>query len=63
LESIFQIFKRLNAPSKYGGGTGAGLTIVKKIVERHKGNIQVQSIYGQGTTVSFTLPASDPSFQ
>jgi chemotaxis family two-component system sensor kinase Cph1 len=59
LESIFQIFKRLNSPSKYGGGTGAGLTIVRKIVERHKGNIQVQSIYGQGTTVSFTLPACD----
>ncbi|MEA5477299.1 ATP-binding protein [Pseudanabaena galeata UHCC 0370] len=59
LESIFQIFKRLNSHSKYGGGTGAGLTIVKKIVERHKGNIQVQSIYGQGTTVSFTLPACD----
>lgn len=61
LESIFQIFKRLNSPSKYGGGTGAGLTIVRKIVERHKGSIQVQSIYGEGTTVSFTLPASDLS--
>lgn len=59
LESIFQIFKRLNSPSKYGGGTGAGLTIVRKIVERHNGNIQVQSNYGQGTTVSFTLPACD----
>jgi light-regulated signal transduction histidine kinase (bacteriophytochrome) len=59
LESIFQIFKRLNSPNKYGGGTGAGLTIVRKIVERHKGNIQVQSNYGQGTTVSFTLPACD----
>jgi chemotaxis family two-component system sensor kinase Cph1 len=59
LQSVFQIFKRLNAPSKYGSGTGAGLTIVKKIVERHKGSIQVQSIYGQGTTMSFTLPASN----
>ncbi len=58
LESIFQIFKRLNAPSKYGGGTGAGLTIVRKIVEQHKGSIQVQSTYGQGTTMSFTLPAN-----
>jgi light-regulated signal transduction histidine kinase (bacteriophytochrome) len=63
LESIFQIFKRLNSPNKYGGGTGAGLTIVRKIVERHKGSIRVQSNYGQGTTVSFTLPASDSSFQ
>lgn len=54
LESVFRIFKRLHAPNKYGGGTGAGLTIVKKIVERHGGNIQVQSIYGQGTTFLFT---------
>ncbi len=56
LDSVFRIFKRLHAPSKYGGGTGAGLTIVKKIIERHGGNIQVQSIYGQGTIFSFTLP-------
>ncbi|MBD2189168.1 ATP-binding protein [Pseudanabaena mucicola] len=60
-QSIFQIFRRLNAPSKYGTGTGAGLTIVKKIVERHKGSIQVQSTYGEGTTISFTLPARNPN--
>ena len=56
LDSVFRIFKRLHAPNKYGGGTGAGLTIVKKIIERHGGTIQVQSIYGQGTTFLFTLP-------
>lgn len=56
LDSVFRIFKRLHAPSKYGGGTGAGLTIVKKIIERHGGTIQVQSVYGQGTVFSFTLP-------
>lgn len=56
LDSVFRIFKRLHAPSKYGGGTGAGLTIVKKIIERHGGNIQVQSIYGQGTIFLFALP-------
>jgi chemotaxis family two-component system sensor kinase Cph1 len=56
LESVFRIFKRLHAPNKYGGGTGAGLTIVKKIIERHGGDIQVQSIYGQGTVFLFTLP-------
>ena len=61
LQSVFQIFKRLNAPSKYGGGTGAGLTIVRKIVERHKGSIQLQSIYGEETTILFALPASDPN--
>ena len=56
LDSVFRIFKRLHAQNKYGGGTGAGLTIVKKIIERHGGTIQVQSVYGQGTTFLFTLP-------
>ncbi len=56
LDSVFRIFKRLHAQNKYGGGTGAGLTIVKKIIERHGGNIQVQSTYGQGTVFLFTLP-------
>jgi light-regulated signal transduction histidine kinase (bacteriophytochrome) len=60
-ESIFRIFKRLHAPSKYGGGTGAGLTIVKKIVERHGGEIQVKSVYGQGTTFWFALPIQNMS--
>lgn len=56
LDSIFRIFKRLQGPGKYGGGTGAGLTIVKKIVERHGGTIWVQSLYGEGSTFYFTLP-------
>jgi light-regulated signal transduction histidine kinase (bacteriophytochrome) len=56
LESVFRIFKRLHADSKYGGGTGAGLTIVKKIIERHGGQIQVDSTFGKGTTFSFALP-------
>jgi chemotaxis family two-component system sensor kinase Cph1 len=56
LEAVFRIFKRLHASSKYGGGTGAGLTIVKKIVERHGGQIQVESTFGKGSTFSFALP-------
>jgi two-component system, chemotaxis family, sensor kinase Cph1 len=55
LENIFKIFKRLHPSSQYGGGTGAGLTIAKKIVERHGGNIAVESTFGEGTTFYFTL--------
>lgn len=54
-DAIFRIFKRLHGRDKFGGGTGAGLTIVKKIVERHNGRIWVDSAPGEGTTIHFTL--------
>lgn len=57
LDNIFRIFKRLHTAHQYGGGTGAGLTIAKKIVERHGGNIWVESIYGEGSIFYFTLPS------
>ncbi len=59
LDTIFRIFKRLHAQSKYGGGTGVGLTIVKKIIERHHGSIWVESTYGDGSTFYFTLPQGE----
>src|SRR5215210_1826887 len=54
-DAVFRIFKRLHGRDKFGGGTGAGLTIVKKIVERHNGRIWVDSTVGEGTAIHFTL--------
>ncbi len=55
-EEVFRIFKRLQASKdSKEEGTGAGLTFVKKIVERHGGKIWLESTVGEGTTFYFTL--------
>ena len=55
-ELIFKLFKRLHGREDYGGGTGTGLTVVRKLVERHRGRVWLSSLPGLGTTFYFTLP-------
>ena len=70
-EEIFMVFKRLNSYHEYEG-TGVGLSICKKIIEKHNGSIMAYSEQGKGSTFSFVLPEKqsgtnlhiqDPSLQ
>jgi light-regulated signal transduction histidine kinase (bacteriophytochrome) len=53
------MFKRLHGRDEFGGGVGAGLTVVKKVVQRHGGCIWLNSAVGAGSTFYFTLPCGD----
>ncbi|GLW90143.1 ATP-binding protein [Actinokineospora globicatena] len=54
-EDVFRLFRRLHPRDSHGGGHGAGLAIVDRIVERHGGHLWLESTPAEGTTVWFTL--------
>ncbi len=60
-QQIFRMFKRLHGSDEFGGGVGAGLTVVKKVVTRHGGEVWLDSTPDVGSTFYFTLPCTTAS--
>ncbi len=55
LDRIFRVFQRLHSPQEFAG-TGIGLAVCQKILDRHHGTITAKSAPGQGATFIATLP-------
>lgn len=59
-DDLERVFEPFFSTRRRGKGTGLGLSIVNSIVERHRGEIRIESELGRGTEVLVTLPRSDP---
>lgn len=57
-KAVFEMFRRLHAQEAYGGGSGVGLAIVQQVIERHGGQVWLESAPGEGATFFFTLGPS-----
>ncbi len=60
-QRIFGMFRRLHQKDEFGGGTGAGLSIVRKIIQRCGGSIHLESEVGRGSRFSFSLGKFSPA--
>jgi len=60
-DKLFQPFYRVPQTRRIAEGTGLGLSLVKSIIERHKGQLKVESEQGKGSTFSFSLPRYTPA--
>ena len=54
-DEIFTIFRRLHGKDEYGAGSGAGLSIVKRIAQRHGWEIKIESIVDEGSTFFISI--------